>query len=407
MRFDFFTEKRKQNTKHNFITVQPGKEVLKSDLDQIRGSLVGGAIGDAFGYTVEFCGEGQIFKKFGEKGITDYKLMAGEAMISDDTQMTLFTANGLLVGDTQGIMTGTRNNPRHSVKNAYDDWYLTQTSSFKKVKSHENFREVGASWLLDIRELFARRAPGGTCLSALSMEDRCIEDYVKNPVNKSKGCGGIMRVAPVALRYRPGKNYSGNLAELDMEAAQIAGITHGHSLGYMPAAVLSHIISGILLDGRNKSLKEIVEEARDTAVEIFAGDSNLEKLVQIINLAMELSENEEADLDNIHRLGEGWVAEETLGIAIYCSLKYSDNFSAAMIASVNHKGDSDSTGAVTGNIVGALVGYEAIEEKWKTNLEIHDVILEMADDLCFGCPVDENGECTDPVWIAKYGEMKK
>ena len=54
------------------------------------------------------------------------------------------------------------------------------------------------------------------------------------------------------------------------------------------------------------------------------------------------------------------------------------------IASVNHRGDSDSTGAVTGNILGAVVGYDAIPKFFKTNLELHDVILHVADDLWRG-----------------------
>ena len=55
-----------------------------------------------------------------------------------------------------------------------------------------------------------------------------------------------------------------------------------------------------------------------------------------------------------------------------------------MIAAVNHGGDSDSTGAVTGNILGAAVGYEAIPQFFKEDLELHDVILHMADDLYRG-----------------------
>ena len=76
--------------------------------------------------------------------------------------------------------------------------------------------------------------------------------------------------------------------------------------------------------------------------------------------------------------------------------------SAGIIASVNHKGDSDSTGAVTGNILGALLGYEAIEEKWKKDLELSDVILEMADDLCHGCLMSEYSPCRDEDWEMKY-----
>jgi len=115
-----------------------------------------------------------------------------------------------------------------------------------------------------------------------------------------------------------------------------------------------------------------------------------------------LSENDATDLANIHRIGEGWVAEETLGIAIYCALRYQNNFSAGVIAAVNHNGDSDSTGAVTGNILGALLGYEAIDAKWKTDLELHDVILEISDDLCHGCQMDEFSHYEDPDWTRKY-----
>ena len=65
-------------------------------------------------------------------------------------------------------------------------------------------------------------------------------------------------------------------------------------------------------------------------------------------------------------------------------MKYFDNFEKAMIVSVNHGGDSDSTGAVTGNILGAAVGYNAIPQFYKEDLEMHDLILHMADDLYRG-----------------------
>lgn len=212
-------------------------------------------------------------------------------------------------------------------------------------------------------------------------------------------------MAPLALKYIPGENYYGDIKELDMEGAQISAITHGHSLGYMPAAVLTHIISRILTTKNEMTLKEIVIEAKDTISELFANDKYINDLNQIIDLAIRLSENTDSDLNNIHQLGQGWVAEETLAIAIYCALKYQNDFSAGIIASVNHAGDSDSTGAVTGNILGALVGYEAIEEKWKNNLELSDVILEMADDLCHGCQMSEYSHYEDPAWISKYMHM--
>ena len=69
----------------------------------IRGSLIGGAAGDALGYAVEFDSYHRIIDKYGEQGITEYELTNGIAQISDDTQMTLFTANGMLMGLTSQI----------------------------------------------------------------------------------------------------------------------------------------------------------------------------------------------------------------------------------------------------------------------------------------------------------------
>ena len=76
------------------------------DIDRFRGSLIGGAAGDALGYEVEFWSEEKIFSRYGKPGITEYELHNGKALISDDTQMTLFTATGLLIGTTRGMTRG-------------------------------------------------------------------------------------------------------------------------------------------------------------------------------------------------------------------------------------------------------------------------------------------------------------
>lgn len=387
-------------------SVMEHKQKTEEKLDQIRGSMIGGAIGDALGYAVEFSSEREIFGKYGPYGITEYVLTDGKALISDDTQMSLFTANGILVGETRYRLRGIGGIPSGYVPNAYQDWMKTQLSDINTVNKSERYtKEGGYSWLLDIPELFARRAPGNTCLSALKKRAQMDHpvDFIHSPINDSKGCGGVMRIAPLALKYK----YFINQKDLDLEAAQLAAITHSHSLGYMPASVICHIISRILIMYPKMTLKEIVLEARDEVAKLFEGDSNLSTLKAIINRAISLSENDESDLDNIHAIGEGWVAEETMAIAIYCALKYQNDFSKAIIVAVNHKGDSDSTGAVTGNILGAMVGYNAIEEKWKKNLELHDVILEMADDLCHGCLMSEFGAYKDPEWTSKYIKMRR
>ena len=377
------------------------KKEKEVNLDPIRGCLFGGAVGDALGYAVEFMEDCAIFECYGAEGITEYALdrITGKALISDDTQMTLFTANGLLVGDTRGCMKGIQGWPRGYVAMAYQDWLYTQTGTFEDRILHGNNRN---SWLCDVPELYVRRAPGNTCLLALAEAAHTgyVEDYIEHPKNNSKGCGGVMRIAPLAL------NYQMEIDMLDMEAAQIAAITHGHSLGYMPAAVLCHIINRSVFPGEKKmTLREIVVEAKETAEKIFEGDKHLKELTDIIDRAIVFSENDFDDLENIKALGQGWVAEETLAIAIYCSLRYSDNFSSGIIAAVNHSGDSDSTGSVTGNILGALIGYEAMEDKWKKDLECADIILEIADDLCHGCQMSEYSSYRDADWALKYMNM--
>lgn len=359
------------------------KESIRMSLDRlnrIKGCLYGGAIGDALGYPVEFLQEGNIFRQYGDEGIHSFVYDTnGKSLVSDDTQMTLFTANGLLIDSDVDTI--------ERIMAMYLSWYYTQKLSFDQVQKLKKERTDLSyqSWLLDITDLFDQRAPGITCLSAL--ED--IKEG-KQPYNHSKGCGGIMRVAPIALF-----SDAFSIESLDLLAAKASELTHLHSLGTMPSAVLVHILHRIVFSEKEMSLKEIILEARDTIQEMYKEDPNIQTLTDLINQAVLLSENTEKDLDNIHQLGEGWVAEETLAIALYCSLRYEHDFSKGVIVSVNHKGDSDSTGAVTGNILGALTGYQAIDPKWKKNLELSETILEIAEDLY-------KGKQEDMAWNQKY-----
>ena len=356
-------------------------------LDKIRGSLVGGAVGDALGYPVEFIGSYMgIKQKYDEHGITQLDTTQwwlpdggknSKAWISDDTQMTLFTACGLLNAKSQGKA------PKYAICEAYIEWLFTQIG----WKS----RRFSDCWIGDIPELNNRRAPGNTCITALQTIMNGKELF-----NNSKGCGGIMRTAPVALygavwRDKPGnENPEGrisNINDVDILAADAAKITHQHPLGWLPSALETHVIYRLLQNDNPmvEDFKAYLEEGYETLEELYPKEKKaLYELMTIIENALLLVDSKASDVENIEKIGEGWVAEETLAIAIYCTVKYFDNFEQAMIASVNHCGDSDSTGTVTGNILGAVVGYDAIPEFFKTDLELHDVILLVADDLWRG-----------------------
>lgn len=401
-------------------------------LDLVRGSLIGGAAGDALGYPVEFSSYRRIVAEYGERGITEYRLTHGVAEISDDTQMTLFTANGMLMGQTRGCMRGIGAPLETYVIYAYKDWYYTQTKTYELMTGPEdNIPLHRVTWLSDVPELYARRAPGNTCLSAIAAN---IDG--DTPQNNSKGCGGVMRVAPWPLFNACHYAFHYSTEEIDVAGGEIARLTHKHPLGWMPAIVLTHIIyrlvddtplAGLDKPAARKAFADIVrealqllpelkvthpasEEAWDTERplgEVFPKD--VEYQSKLMELALSLADNDRSDIENIDRLGEGWVGEETLAIAVYAVARHIDSFEDTLIAAVNHDGDSDSTGAVAGNIIGAIVGYESIPLKFKEHLELHNVILAIADDLWQGCIIGEYSSLNTPErqqWYNRYCKMK-
>lgn len=338
--------------------------------NKCRGSLIGGAIGDALGYAVEFSSLSEIRKKYGEKGITDYELNSdGIAEFSDDTQMSLFTADGLLSGIAAGKTSD--KDILFYITTAYEHWYYTQCPPPLKMRN---------SWLTHIMSLWARRAPGSTCMSALqtiSMPNRALV------VNNSKGCGGVMRVAPIGIFS------ASHPKQLDLEqagylAGYAADITHKHPLSTHSSMALAMIVADCIANDyidREKFRFIVMSRAFKLLSSYFKEDSYLMELQTLIEKALDLAASDRSDTDAILMLGEGWVAEETLAIAIFSVMRHLDDFEKCIRCAVNHDGDSDSTGAVAGNIIGAILGYQAIPEKYLTNLELHDVLLSVADDL--------------------------
>ncbi len=360
------------------------------DLSKYMGCLIGGAAGDALGYAVEFSSIAQIHRKYGENGIQQYSISSsGKALLSDDTQMTLFTANGLLLGITRGRLRGIMGPIEDYIYRAYLDWLYTQTG-----KSPHDYQYT---WLRNVERLNARRAPGTTCLSALS-SSKC--GTMDQPINDSKGCGGVMRVAPIGLYFCEHEN-----EELITDlGAKTAAITHGHPLGFIPAATLVNIVYNCFRDSFS-SLEAVINHSIEFTAKIYSKYPDTDYLLNLLKKAVELSKTDYEDIICIEQLGEGWVAEEALAIAIYCSLKYTDNFEKAVVAAVNHSGDSDSIGSVTGNILGTWLGIGSIPQHFKDELELLDVIEEIAKDLYNDCKMSEYSTYADDVWESKYAEV--
>lgn len=305
-------------------------------IDRIRGCLFGLAIGDALGYPVEFKRGKEITKQqpltLHPRFLSGY--MTPVALYSDDTQMAIATADACLFA-------ANNTNPQYltdALRHAYHSWRITQVTNPQ-----------------------ARRAPGNSCMTALTSG---------TPVY-SKGCGGVMRTAPVGL-FRP------DTAWAFASGCDAAMITHSHPTGYYPAGMIAAVISGLMTGvafdvayGAAMNLSPLTHDTLPTrhalnqACSQEAADMPLSTLI--------------ADI------GEGWVAEEALAIAVVCVLRVLRTeatpeaaYCAGIRAAAAHDGDSDSTACIAGAILGTLYGVQAIPQAWRGVIENADGLESLA-----------------------------
>lgn len=340
--------------------------------ERILGCLLGGAVGDALGAPVEFLTLERIRERYGPEGVTGFETAYGRrGAITDDTQMTLFTAEGFLRAHNRYARTGYCK-PRVVMHRAYLRWLYTQGVPEEELRDEELGSPLDG-WLVEVAELHAQRAPGNTCLRSLKSWR---EQGLGEPAdNGSKGCGGVMRVPPAGLFATDPFRF----------ACETAALTHGHPTGLLAAGAFALVLSEVFL-GRS------LEAAVQTALWMTRGAKESVETTAAIEAALALAgapaEASEARVSRdaapapevVADLGEGWVAEEALSIALYCALTAAD-FRSGVLAAVNHGGDSDSTGALAGSLLGTLRGVSAIPDEWLAELEARDVIVTVAEDL--------------------------
>ncbi|WP_067176787.1 ADP-ribosylglycohydrolase family protein [Microtetraspora niveoalba] len=335
--------------------------------DRVRGSLLGGAIGDALGAPVEFDSISTIRAVHGAAGVTDlvHDRHGGLGLVTDDTQMTLFTVEGLIRAHLRSRSTGVGGEEVRIMRNAYLRWLDTQ--NHRRPPSADDVVRTGR--LREEAWLYSRRAPGNACLSGLSTElGPLAAPGAPGPVNpRSKGCGTVMRSAPFGLA-------AGDPGRAFRLAAECAQITHGHPTGYLAAGAFAALVASLV---RGVPLERAVRDSRELLGEQPGHEETSAALRAAVALAAEGDPSPEA----VESLGGAWVAEEALAIAVYCALVAGDDMERALLLAVNHSGDSDSTGAVCGNILGAWHGEAALPPRWLSRLEGRTSIVRLADDF--------------------------
>ncbi|WP_031475880.1 ADP-ribosylglycohydrolase family protein [Streptomyces bicolor] len=338
---------------------------------RVRGCLLGGALGDALGYPIEFSSLERIRAANGDSGITGL-LFPGDsdgARISDDTQMTLFTAEALIQARRRERLKGIGGGWALLVRWAYERWLETQRHPGPE---HAAPPQSGApeGGLITQAWLFARRAPGNACVSGIAQmyapDPHLALDGRPGEVNPdSKGCGAVMRSAPFGLVNSADEAFA--------MAARAAQITHGHPTGYYAAgamaAIVAHLVAGDSLEG-----------AVPRTLRLLRRHPGHEETSAALAEALDLAEQGSPTAEKVESLGEGWVAEQALAIGVYCAL-VAPGVRDALLLAVNHSGDSDSTGSVCGNLLGARYGDVGLPHDWLERVEGRAPIAALADDL--------------------------
>ncbi len=294
------------------------------------GMMYGLACGDALGWPTEFKKLDEIKRVFGPAGIQD---LPEPAVWTDDTQMTLALARALAQAgeaDLETLMA--------AVTREFIDWLNDPTTP--------------------------QRAPGGACLrGARKLADGARWQKAGDP--GSKGCGSVMRVLPVGYLYQHDE------ARLRQVADAQGLCTHAH-----PAARAACIGGAYMLRLalEDVPIKEWLRRAWDFVGELSPDyDQAMARVGHVIGWT-----NEELSLTHI---GEGWVGEEALALALYCVWRYPDDYVACVRRAANTNGDSDSIACIAGGLMGARLGLGAIPPDWAARIEASAEIGRLADKL--------------------------
>jgi ADP-ribosylglycohydrolase len=304
---------------------------------------------------VEFKTLEEIRTELGPAGVRDYGVAYGRTgAITDDTQLTLFTAEALLRAEHCRVLDPACRTA-DVAWHAYLRWLRTQG---EVVQPRGLPDEDG--WLVGVKGLHARRAPGVTCLAALRKGRM---GSIRDPLNDSKGCGGVMRVAPAG--FVPGQPFR--------LGCELAALTHGHPTGWLAAGYLAQLVHEV---AEGASLADGAERALD----VLERQPGHEETSGLVRRALALAGSPRDAPEDLETLGAGFVAEEALAIALLAALR-ADGFEHGVLLAVNHSGDSDSTGSIAGNLLGLALGEHAIPGRWLARLELRDVVEQVADDL--------------------------
>ncbi len=353
-----------------------------------RGCLLGLAVGDAMGYTVDRRTWAEIQEDYGPNGLLGYDLVNGYAELTSYTQLAAFTCNGLLFGLTRGQMTGKMAPFIKYAALAQCEWAASQRAYGRPAKSH--------MWLARKESLCRRHC----------METRMVETLARRnlgtletPTNNSPNPQSLTSAIGVGLFFHKNRMEQ---EEIDRLGAEAVALTHGSPTAFLAGAALAHMVSRLLSDD-SLTIKKAALEAMEAIKEQFGHQySQAYELAGLIRNAVTLAESPTVRPVNAMEKLACATGAQALAGAIYAAIASQADFDRAMILAVNHSGRSAAVGAITGALLGIQLGEEALPEFYIECLEPAEVLAELADDLFTGCPMEQGSKLFDLDWEYKY-----
>jgi len=353
-----------------------------------RGCLLGMAVGDAMGYTVDSRSWAEIREDYGPNGLLGYDLVNGYADVTSYTQLAAFTCNGLLLGMTRGQMLGKMAPFVKYIGLSSKEWAASQRPWGRPDRTF--------CWLLQQNELCRRHCMDTRMLDTLSRDSLGTPE---EPRNNFSNPGSITSAIGVGL-------FSGQRRmkqpELDRLGAEAVALTHGSPTAFLAGALLTHILT-VCLHHPNASLKMVVKKSLEAIQEQFGHEySQTYELIHLVRHAISYAESPNLNAADVMERLRCENAAQVLAGAIYACLSSSEDFDHAMIVAVNHSGRSAAVGAIAGAILGARLGEETLPDFYIECLEPAELLRELADDLFDGCPMEMGNKLFDLDWDRKY-----
>lgn len=315
--------------------------------NKFKGSMLGTFIGDALGMPVEGKSYSYIEKQYG-KIDTMLEARMGKGTYTDDTQLMISLAESLI-----------------------------ENRGFKGEKLAGNF----------LNNYNPKRGYGRGTSTALK--------YIKEGVRWNKvgekvfqggsfGNGSAMRIAPVGLLYYD------NIKKLKEISYKSSTITHSHPLGKEGAAIMAKAIGSLVGQDFFKFNSLIYLE------ELINFSSSRKFSQKLLWIKENINKNNTKDTI-IHNLGIGSQSFNSVPTAIYIFLENFHSFKKTVINAIGLGGDTDTIGAMSGALSGALLGYKEIPKQWLQGLENtskgRDYVITLAKKLYnLKCELDKKGE---------------